>query len=120
MPYRVVALAVLLLLGGAAEARAQDVGLDREELTRYARAYIALDSARQAFHERIARIHDDAGLARARAELDAELAGIYTEHAITVERYGEITLLISLNEPAREAFEDIVRQLRESTPGIGA
>jgi len=111
---RVVALAILLLAGFVASARAQTAPLDREELTRYARAYVALDAARQAFHERIARIHDDAGLARARAELDAELAQIYTEHAITSERYGEITLLISQDAAVRGAFEELVSQLRST------
>jgi hypothetical protein len=112
---RVVALATLLLLGLTASAHAQTDPLDREELTRYARAYVALDAARQAFHERIARIHDDAGLARARAELDGELAQIYTEHAITSERYGEVTLLISQNAAVRADFEEVVSQLR-ATP----
>jgi polyphosphate kinase len=120
MTYRIVALAVLLLAGFASNARAQMAPLDREELTRYARAYLAMDAAREAYHARIARIHDDVGLARARAELDAELAQIFEEHAITSERYGEITLLISQDAALREVFEEIVRPLRGSTPGAGA
>jgi len=112
MTYRVVALAAVLLVGLTASAQAQTAPLDREELTRYARAYVALDAARQAFHERIARIHDDAGLTRARAELDVELARIHTEHAITPERYGEVTLLISQDAAVRGVFEEIVSQLR--------
>ena len=84
----------------------------------YARAHLALDAAREEFHARIARIHDDPGLARAREELDAKVAQIFIEHAISSERYGEITLLISQNEEVRAVFEEISRQLRggESPP----
>jgi hypothetical protein len=112
MTYRILALAALLLAGLGSSARAQTAPLDREELTRYARAYVALDAARQAFHAKIAGIHDDVGLARARAELEAQVAQIYTEHAITSERYGEITLLISQDAAVRADFEEIVSQLR--------
>lgn len=112
MTSRVIALATLVLAGFAAEARAQAAPLDRDELTRYARTYLAVDAAREAYHARIARIHDDVGLARARAELDAQVAQIFDEHAITSERYGEITLLVSQDAAVRADFEEIVSQLR--------
>lgn len=114
MTSRLLALVVLLLAGLAAEARAQAAPLGRDELTRYARAYVALDAARTAFHTKIAGIHDDLGLARARAELEAEVARIHEEHAITIERYGEITLLVSRDAAVREDFEEIVAQLRST------
>ena len=112
LPYRVIALAVMLLAAAAAPVRAQADPLDREELTRYARAYVALDAARTAYHAKIAGIHDDLGLSRARAELEAEVARIHEEHAITTERYGEITLLISSDAAVRADFDEIVGQLR--------
>jgi hypothetical protein len=105
----------LLLVGVAADGRSQDVQqapVDREQLTRYARAHLALDAARTEFHTTIARIHDDIGLARAREELDAKVAQIYSDNAITSEQFGVITLLISQNEQVRAVFEDIARQLR--------
>jgi hypothetical protein len=115
MAYRILALAALLLAGLASSARAQTAApLDREELTRYARAYVALDAARQAFHARIAGIHDDIGLARARAELEAEVAQIHADHAITSERYAQITLLVSQDATVRGVFEEIVSQLRST------
>lgn len=114
MTYRVLALVVLLLGGLSTGARAQAAPLDREELTRYARAYVALDAARAAFHAKIAGIHDDLGLARVRAELEAEVARIHEEHAITSERYGEITLLISRDAAVRADFEEIVGRLRST------
>jgi hypothetical protein len=107
--------AVALLAGLAADVRSQEVQqapVDREQLTRYARAHLALDAARTEFHATIARIHDDIGLARAREDLDAKVAGIHSENAITSEQYGLITLLISQNEQVRAVFEDISRQLR--------
>jgi hypothetical protein len=121
MTYRVVALSTLLLAAFASSARAQTAApLDREELTRYARAYVALDAVRQAFHAKIAGIHDDLGLARARAELEAEVAQIHADHAVTGERYAEITLLVSQDAAVRAALEEIVTQLRGSTPRAGA
>jgi hypothetical protein len=109
---RSIALTLVLLAGLAASARGQETPLDRERLTRYARAYVALDAARAEFHATIARIHDDIGLARARQDLDATVTQIYADHGFTSEEYGSITLLISQNEQVRSVFEGIVRELR--------
>jgi hypothetical protein len=116
MTYRVAVLAALLWAGCAADVRAQAAPLDREELTRYARAYLAMDAARDAYHARIARIHDDVGLARARAELEAQIAEIFAEHGLASERYGEITLLVSQDAAVRGVFEEIVNRLRAAAP----
>jgi hypothetical protein len=109
---RVASLALLLVAGASTDGRSQDLPLDREQLTRYARAYLALDAARDEYYAKIARIHDDVGLARAREELDGRVAQIYAETAITSEQYGVITLLVSQNEQVRAVFEEITRQLR--------
>jgi hypothetical protein len=109
---RVAVLMLALATGVVAPARAQDAALDREQLTRYAQAYLALDSARAEFHAAIARIHDDVGLGHARTELDAKVSRIYLDHQFTVEQYGSITLLISQNEQVKGVFEGIVSQLR--------
>jgi hypothetical protein len=109
-------------MAAVAGARAQSAPVDRQALTQYARAHLALDAAREEFHATIARIHDDPGLARAREEYEAKVTRIHVEHAISRERYGEITFLISQNEDVRAVFEEISRQLREagSTPGGAA
>lgn len=109
---RVALLAFLLMAGAARSGRSQEVPLDRDQLTRYARAYLALGAARDEYYAKIARIHDDLGLARAREELDGKLAQIYAENAITTEQYGVITLLVSQNEQVRAVFEEITRELR--------
>jgi hypothetical protein len=110
---RRISLALPLLLAAAAAASSQQAPLDRELLTRYARAYVATSAARDEFYARIARIHDDVGLARARAEMDARIAEILRGNALTSEQYGELTLLVSQDERVRVAFEEIVRELRE-------
>mgnify|MGYP001381462288 CR=1 FL=1 len=111
---RGVVLALVLVAAVASGGQSQEVPqvpLDREQLTRFARAHLALDTARAEFHATIARIHDDIGLARAREELDATVAQIYADNAITSEQYGVITLLISQNEQVRAVFEEITSQL---------
>ena len=109
---RAAALAFLLTSVVVPSARAQEAPLDRAELTRYARAHIAMDAARDAFHATIARTHDDVGLAKAREEMDARVARILIENQLTTERYGVIRLSISQNESLRMVFDEISTQLR--------
>lgn len=104
-------LAFLFVVGHPAHVTAQDATLDREQLTRFARAHIAMGVARDEFHGSLARIHDDEGLIRARQELDARTAQILVENALTSDQYGLITLVISSSEEVRAAFEEISRQL---------
>ena len=111
----VAALALLTVL--APSARSQEVTLDREQLTRYARAHLALDVARDEFHTKIAGVHDDLGLARAREEFDARIAQIYAENAITSEQYATITLLISQDQAIRAVFDEITARLKEGGGG---
>jgi hypothetical protein len=112
---KAVLLALVLLAGASARIHAQP--LQREELTRYARAHFAMAEARDEFHRRIAGIHDDVGLARAREEMDLRVAQILEQNTMSSERYGEITLLISQREEIRAAFDEISRQLRTPEPG---
>ena len=91
----------------AARAGAQEAPVDRGQLTRYARAHVALNAARDEFHAKIAGTHDDVGLARARQELDVRIAEILAENALTSEQYGVLTLLVSENEAVRAVFEEI-------------
>jgi hypothetical protein len=104
-------LAFVFVVGHPAQVTAQDAPLDREQLTRFARAHIAMGVARDEFHGSLARIHDDEGLIRARQELDARTAEILVENALTSDQYGVITLVISSNEEVRATFEEISRQL---------
>jgi hypothetical protein len=104
-------LVLALVVAPPAHVRAQDAPIDREQLTRFARAHMAMGAARDEFHAKLGRIHDDAGLVRARQELDARIAQILNENALSPERYGIITLVISQNEEVRTVFEEISRQL---------
>jgi uncharacterized protein (DUF849 family) len=114
---RGIVFALVVVCGAGSSADAQEVPLDREQLTRYARAHIAIGAARDEFHARIARIHDDVGLARAREDMDARIAQVLVENALTSEQYGVLTLLISQNEAVRAVFEEIERGLREGGGG---
>ena len=111
------AVLVLVLLGGIpAAGSAQDAPLDREEITRFARAHIAMGAARDEFHAKLARIHDDEGVVRARQELDARVAQILADNALSSEQYGVITLVISQNEEVRAVFEQISKELGGGPP----
>lgn len=111
------AVLVLVLLSAVpAAGSAQDAPLDREQLTRFARAHIAMGAARDEFHAKLARIHDDDGQVRARQELDTKIAQILVENALSSEQYGVITLVISQNEEVRAVFEQISRELGGGTP----
>ena len=104
---RAVVLVLFLVSVASSGTGAQEAPLDREQLTRYARAHIALGAARDEFHAKIAGIHDDAGLARAREEMNARIAQILEENALTSEQYGVLTLLVSQNEVVRAVFDEI-------------
>jgi hypothetical protein len=115
---------LLLLLSVAAlapvRARGQDAGFDRELLTRYAQAHVELNDARDEFHGKVGRVHDEEGRRRAREELEARVEEIFIEHEITSEEYDVITLTISLDAAARAMFEEILLELEEGEGGGSA
>ena len=105
-------LAVLALLPGVAAAQDTTQPMDRERLTQFAAAHLAINEARDEFHGQVARVHDEEGRRRAREEVDERIAGILEEHEMTQEEYDEFILLISLDGELRTAFEEIVAQLQ--------
>ena len=108
-------LATLALAGGTlpGAAQAQETELDREQVTQFARAHIAMNFARDEFHGKVGRIHDEDGRRRARVEMDSQVEGILLEHRMTRERYDEITLVISLDGEIRSMFDEILTELEE-------
>ena len=110
-------LACALASGASAGAAAQEAPLDDEQLTRFARAYVATSAAKEEFHASIARVHDQEGRIRARQEMEAELVRILAEHYLTEQTYVEITLLVSVNAEARARFEATLRRLAEAPGG---
>jgi len=85
----------------------------QEQLTTFVRAHVAITSAREAFQNEVARIHDTLGREQARAELEEQLAAIMAEQQITDEEYQRITLLISVDEGTRTAFEQLLSEIVE-------
>ncbi len=119
---RAVGAAVLALaLAGAAPAagQADERPLDRERMTQYARAHRALNDARDEFHGKVGRVHDEQGRERARVEMEEQIAEALAAHELTQEEYDEITLLISLDGDARALFEEILAELAEETAPSG-
>ena len=120
MPRRTVATGALLLAALAASsipasAQAQEQDLDRERMTLFVCAHVAINDARDEFHGKVARVHDAEGRARAREEVEETIEAILEEHEMTRERYDEVTLLISLDGDLRTMFEEIVAEVEEGT-----
>jgi hypothetical protein len=106
-------LSMALVAAAPLAAQASEISLDREHLTAFARVHRAIDDARDEFHGKVGRLHDEEGRRRAREELDSRLDGILEGAEMTRERYDEYILAISLDGAARTLFDDIVRELEE-------
>jgi hypothetical protein len=103
-----------------AHAHGQDEDVDRALLTRYALAHVELNDARDEFHGKVGRVHDEEGRRRAREELDARVDSIFVAHEMTLEEYDEITLTISLDGAVRTMFEEILLEIAEGEGGDSA
>jgi len=106
-------IALLGVLPASLKAQQTTESMDRERLTQFAAAHLAINEARDEFHGQVARVHDEEGRLRAREEVDARIEEILTEHEMTREEYDEFILLISLDGELRAAFEEIVAQMEE-------
>ncbi len=94
-------------------SQAQEAPLDRARLTDFARAHLLVNDARDEFHGKVGRIHDEQGRDRARLELAAQVEEILTAHAMTRVQYDELILTISIDGEARAMFEQILIELAE-------
>lgn len=92
-------------------SQAQEAPLDRARLTDFARAHLLVNDARDEFHGKVGRIHDEQGRDRARLELAAQVEEILTAHAMTRVQYDELILTISIDGEARAMFEQILIEL---------
>lgn len=111
---------VILLLAMAtvpASAQTQETEPDRERLLQFAKAHIAFNAARDEFHGKVGRVHDEDGRQRAREELQRQVSGILVEQELTQEEYDEITLAISLDGDVRTMFDEILIEL--ASEGVG-
>jgi hypothetical protein len=123
LPANIILILSVIALSPA-QARAQDGDLDRELLTRYAQAHLQahldLNDARDEFHGKVGRVHDEEGRRRAREELEARVEEIFEQHEMTPAEYDDITLTISLDGAVRSVFEEILLALEEGEPGGSA
>ncbi len=110
-----VFVAVLALAGsGATPLSGQQEAsptVEEAELVRFARAHLAVAAARDAYHARLARSHEDNERERLRAELTETLAGILDAHEMSREEFDRFTVLVSTNAEARASFERILADL---------
>ena len=91
----------------------QEAPLDRARLTEFARAHLLVNDARDEFHGKVGRIHDEQGRDRARLELATQVEDILAAHEMTRVQYDELILTISLDGAARAMFEEILVELAE-------
>ena len=103
----------------AAGAEASEPEVDREHMTRFVRAHIATNEARDEFHGEVARVHDEEGRIRAREKVEATIDGILEAEEMTREEFDELTLMISLDGDLRALFDEILAQLQEERSGGG-
>jgi hypothetical protein len=110
------ALVVLLMVGTLTPtaAQGQDVELDRDRITQFAKAHMGLNDVRDEFHGKVGRVHDEVGRTQARKEMLAQVAQILEGHELTQELYDEITLIISLDADTRAMFEEVTLELAET------
>jgi hypothetical protein len=110
------ALVVLLTVGTLmpTAAQGQDVELDRDRITQFAKAHMGLNDARDEFHGKVGRVHDEVGRTQAREEMIAQVAQILEGQELTQEQYDEITLIISLDADIRAMFEEVTLELAET------
>ncbi len=94
-------------------AQTQEAPPDRERLTQFARAHIAINNARDEFHGKVARVHDEQGRERARQEMEVQVGEILSATAMTREEYDEIILIISIDGESRAMFDEILAELAE-------
>jgi hypothetical protein len=79
---------------------------------------VAINAARDAFHDRLGRVHDEQGRALAREELVRQVAEILSQEGITQQEYTSLTLTVSHDPETRAAFEAMVAELtRDGTAG---
>jgi hypothetical protein len=86
-------------------------------MTQYVRAHRVLNDARDAFHGKVGRIHDEQGRERARIEMQEEISAGLEAHDLTRAEYDELTVLISLDGNARTLFDELMEELAEEGAG---
>ena len=113
------AVATLAGVATPAPISAQDLetAIDRDRMTEFALAHVAVNDARDEFHGAVARVHDPEGRLRAREEVEEAITTILEEAGMTREEYDQITLLISLDGELRTMFEEVMAELEEGTGG---
>jgi hypothetical protein len=86
-------------------------------MTQYVRAHRVLNDARDEFHGKVGRLHDEQGRERARIEMEEQIAAGLEAHDLTRAEYDELTVLISLDGDTRTLFDEVMLELAEEGAG---
>ena len=112
-----MALAMTTLAVPATPLVAQQAvpAISEEKMTAYAKAFEAIQYAYEVgFQDQMGRTHDALGKAELRRQFEEKTTGILTTNGLTAEEYQRITLLISVDQVQRDAFEAAIKVVRES------
>lgn len=108
------------LQGAGQKAATPPIG--QQKLTAYARAYLQIGAARGEIQAQFAETGNktDEAQARLREQLRQRISGILEQHGLTPEEYQRITLLVSVDQAQREAFDQVLATLNEGGPTSGS
>jgi hypothetical protein len=109
----------LILTGPAAaqQVRAESVpAVGEERFQVFVQVQVQIEKIRDELHLELARWHEVDRKNEVRRAGDERSAGVLEAHDILPDAFRAFTRLISTDQAAREAFEEIAARLREPTP----
>lgn len=95
----------------AVQAQDAPPEVDEELLAQFAKIHLQINTIRDEYHGRMARIHDEEGRVQVREELDRTIAELHEAEGMTAEEYDTLTLVVSLDSELREQFEALLEEL---------
>ena len=106
-----LALGATAIPVAAAAQQPPEPDLGEAALTRFARAHLAIGQARDDYHGRIGRLHEEQARQQARQELDQRIAEILESEGLTRDAYDRLILIVSTDPETRARFEEILATL---------
>lgn len=91
----------------------ETVGYDEEQVEILAGMYLEITEVRDELHAEIARWHEAGRRRQARERADERLDEIHARTGISPGEYEAFIRLVSVDQVARNAFQEIVERLRE-------
>jgi hypothetical protein len=113
-----VLIALVVTVATPAVCPAQErstVQIGQEQLTTYAKAYLAIGQVRDQVQAELAQSKNKTPEAQQqlREKLRQQIGQILADNKMTEEQYRRITYVISIDPDQRKAFEEILAQLKK-------